>query len=291
MIDSSLASHKARPIRRRLGWALLVIGAGLLLMSMIGEWSSLGDLPTKRARVWEHFDRGLAERTRTLDALYDAAKKKNGGNLRSLPPQQSMQSLFAIASARFTHGAAVHTPLSNWMLWALGRIHPAFGAVRDPGILLKRSASAFCGEVSYVLMQLARKAGIRSRHVGLNGHIVMEAWYDGGWHMYDPDFEVAPLNGAGSVLSVAALSRNEDLIRKAYGGKSGSQLSLDAVVRILTSREDNNFVSYPPGSQFEWKSQILLHFEQSSEYLKFIVPALLIVVGALMLSHRRKYLP
>ena len=49
-------------------------------------------------------------------------------------------------------------------------------------------------------MQLADKAGIRPRHVGLFGHVVMEAWYDGEWHMYDPDFEVIALDDSGSVL-------------------------------------------------------------------------------------------
>jgi hypothetical protein len=255
---------------------------------MLGEWSRLGDLRSKHARVWEHYDHGLAEQTRNLNELYQAAERKSGGDLRSLPPQQSMRVLFDTVSARFTHGEAVHTPFSKWILWTFGRIHPAFSAVRDPGILLKRSESALCGEVSFILMQLAHLAGIRPRHVGLNGHVVMEAWYDGDWHMYDPDFEVIPLDVTGSVLSVATLSRNEGQIRKAYAGRSGSELSLGAVVKIITSREDNNFVSFPIGSQFEWKSQVLLHLEQASNYIKFIVPVLLIFVGIQMFSHRRK---
>ena len=196
-----------------------------------------------------------------------------------------MQLLFETASARFTHGEVLHTPFSNWILWVLGRIHPTFGTVRDPSVLLKRGESALCGEVSYVLMQLADKAGIRPRHVGLFGHVVMEAWYDGEWHMYDPDFEVIALDDSGSVLSVAALSRDEDMVRKVYAGVSSSLR--EAIVRIMTSREDNSFISYPPGSQFVWKAQVLLHFEQASEYLKFIVPAIMMFLGVFALTGPR----
>ena len=280
--------HTRRPIWRSLGYGILSVGCGLLLISSLGEWSSLGDYASRPARSWERFDRALVDRTPTLEDLYDAANQRSNADLRSLPPQQTMQTLFDTASARFTHGESLHTPFSNWILWTLGQVHPALGAIRDPGGLLKRGESAFCGVISYVLMQMALQAGIRPRHVGLNGHVVMEAWYDGEWHMYDPDFEVVPLDDSGSVLSVAALSRNEGMIRKVYAGKSGSSLALEKLVKIMTSRDDNSFVSYPPGSQFEWKSQVLLRVEQAAEVLKFVIPAIMILLGGLILAPARK---
>ena len=156
-------------------------------------------------------------------------------------------------------------------------------AVRDPGNLLERGSTALCGEASYVLMQLALRAGIRPRHVGLYGHVVMEAWYEGDWHMYDPDYEVAALGNSGMVVGVEALSRDEQMIREVYAGKPGGELDPEELVRIFMSRDDNTFVSYPPGSQFEWKSQVLLLFEQAAGSLKIVIPIFLIFLGGAIL--------
>ncbi len=289
MKNSDLTFHetsplrKSRAIRRGLAYGLLLVGFGLLLISTLGELSDLGDLPGAPGRSWELFDRALVDRTRNLDDLYEAARQRSGGDLRNLPPHESMQLLFTTVSARFTHGKTSHTPFSNWINWALGRVHPAFGSILNPSLLLKRGESAFCSEISSVLMYLAHKAGIRPRHVGLYGHVVMEAWYGGEWHMYDPDYEVVPMDESGYVLSVAALSKDEDMIRKIYAGRTEPE----ALVKIITSREDNSFVSYPPGSQFLWKAQVLLHIEQANEYLKFIIPVIIILLGILALPRRR----
>lgn len=277
-----------RSIRRGFGIGFLLAGFGLLLVAALGHWSSLGDYASRPARAWERFDRGLVDRTPNLADLYGAAEKLSDGKLRNLPPRQAMSVLFDTVSARFTHGETLHTPFSNWILWALGRVHPALGAIRDPGVLLKRGESAYCSEVSYVLMQLAQQAGIPPRHVGLNGHVVMEAWYGGEWHMYDPDFEVVVQDSSGSVMSTAALSRDEASVRNAYKDKLGSSLSLEQVVKIITSRDDNSFVSYPAGSQFEWKSQVLLRVEQAAEILKFAIPLVMILIGGFVLAFTRK---
>lgn len=285
--DKTSRFRRGRLVLRYGGIGLLLVGAGLLTIAALGHWTGLGDYVSQPARSWELFDRTLVERTPTIEALYQAAEQKHGGNLSDLPPQEALQVLFETASARFTHGETQHTPFSNWILWVLGRAHPALGAIRDPGVLLKRGESAFCSEVSYVLMQLAQRTGVRSRHVGLNGHVVMEAWYGGEWHMYDPDFEVVVQDSSGSVMSMAALSRDEALVRKAYKGKPGSSLNLERVVKIITSRDDNSFVSYPPGSQFEWKTQVLLRIEQTVEILKFAIPAIMILLGGLLAARKK----
>ncbi len=65
-------------------------------------------------------------------------------------------------------------------------------------------------------------------------------------------------------------------------------MSLEQVVKIITSRDDNSFVSYPAGSQFEWKSQVLLRVEQAAEILKFAIPLVMILIGALVLAFTGK---
>lgn len=99
----------------------------------------------------------------------------------------------------------------------------------------------------------------------------MEAWYDSDWHLYDPDLETVPLDSAGQVLSVEKLALNSELLEKYYGSHG--------VVDIVASRENNTYMSYPEGSLFEWKSNVLVYFERVMEVLKFIIPMLFIAVG------------
>lgn len=281
-------------MRRGLGYGILSIGCVLTVVASLGEWSNLGDYVSTHPRSWERFDSDLVSRTPDLEGLFVAANQRTDNGLGSLGAKRTMQVLFETTTDRFTHGATMHTPFSNWILWSMGKIHPAFGAIRDPGNLLKRGESALCSDSSYVLMQLAIAAGIRARHVGLNGHVVMEAWYDGDWHMYDPDFEVVPYDDSGAVLSVQALSEDEVTIRNLYAGKLAGELDADEVIRIITSRYDNSFVSFPPGSQFEWKSQVLLRAEQVADVFKFIVPTIMILLAGVLLvyaGHSRTTVP
>jgi len=186
-----------------------------------------------------------------------------------------MISLYEIVTDRFTHNeGARHTVFTNWLLFSLGKIVTPLGIIWSPDVFVSKGYSLICSQSSYLLMQLALKSGIRARHVGLNGHVVMEAWYDNDWHLFDPDAEVIPRDSTESVLSVEELSRNIDLLKKEYPRIKGDY------VNIITSREDNSFVSYPVGAYFEWKSQVLFYFEKIAQILKYLIPLLIVVFGA-----------
>ena len=276
-----------RLARRIVGFGLLLVGGGLLLVAALGEWGGAGSFASSPIRSGERFDPALPTQTRSVEALYRAAEARVAGGLHELPPDEAMQVLFDIVADRFTDGAPLHTPFTNWILWVLGRVHPAFATSRDPDLVLKHGHEAACGEISYVLLRITELAGIRPRHVGLFGHVVMEAWYDDGWHMYDPNFEVIPRAASGSVLSVSALSSDPSLVRQAYAGRA-SPAKIESLVRIITSRNDNSFVSYPIGAQFEWKSQVLMKAERVAEWLKFIIPGIVVLVGGVILGAPRR---
>jgi hypothetical protein len=61
--------------------------------------------------------------------------------------------------------------------------------------------------------------------------------------------------------------------------------------RIISSREDNTFMSYPVGSQFEWKSQVLYEIEKIAQITKFVIPLPLISFGLIGLKKRRASQP
>lgn len=260
-------------MRKVLPFLLSLLGVVLLGTSLAGDVTSLGDYEARAPRAWEQFDLNLAEDARTYDALLQRATLSAGQPLEALSPEQTMDALYKTVTERFTHGLARHNIFSNWLLWTLGQLHPAFSTVHDEESLVSRGASTFCSQSSYVLLSLANDVGIPSRHVGLNGHVVMEAYYDGKWHMYDPDMEVVVPDESGRLLSVSALAAREDLLRQAYAGPRAT------VIPFFTSTVDNTFMSYPPGAWFVWKSQVLYLFEQIAAYLKYLLALLLVILG------------
>ena len=100
----------------------------------------------------------------------------------NLNDQEITQILFDTVTKRFNHGIARHTFSSNWLLCLAGKINPAFSAIRIPSVMVARGKTLICSQSSYLLLDIAIKNGIIVRHVGLYGHVVMEAWYEKDWH-------------------------------------------------------------------------------------------------------------
>ena len=115
----------------------------------------------------------------------------------------------------------------------VGGIHPTFSHIKQPGVLLEKGYSALCGEQAYLLQTLAEFQGIRTRAVGLNVHVVMEAWYDKDWHLFDPDYEVVPLLENQKILSLDELAKSPELIKKFYAKRANAE-DLQSVVNIIS---------------------------------------------------------
>jgi len=193
--------------------------------------------------------------------------------------------LYGVLIKRFTHGdQAKYNVFSNWLLWMMARVHPVFLYIRLPEVVLRNGHSSLCSEQSYLLQILAESQGIRTRSVGLYGHVVMEAWYDNDWHLFDPDLEVVPLLADNRILSLDELSRSPELVLQLYAGR-GDNENVKHIADIITSRENNSFTSYPRLALFEWKTNVLFHFEKISDFIKWIVPIVLLLTG--FISYRK----
>lgn len=262
---------------RVLSTACLLVGSVTLALAVTGLF--VGTYEGARPRPGERFTPALAARARSLSAL--AAEARNSVDAATWStPQGKMTALHGIVADRFTHNAgARHTWLSNWLLRAAGVAHPVLGTIWSADALVRRGESLVCSQASYVLLQLATAEGLIARHVGLNGHVVMEAWYESAWHLFDPDAEVLVRTPEGAILGVEALIHQPDLLRAAYA---------DNYVRMFLSQEDNTFVSLPQGAYFEWKSEAMKHVERLTEVLKLVLPVLFLLVGFAM---RRKSAP
>jgi len=261
------------------GATLALAGVTLLLVALLGQFTAMGEYRSAPPRAWEAFNPAMARNVRSFDKLVEASQSKS-----SKGAAETMRRSYSLVIKRFTHKAAQHTVWSNWLLWGMGKVHPPFAHIRNPQTMLQNGYSLLCDQSSYLLLRLALQHGIKARHVGLDGHVVMEAWYNGDWHLYDPDLEVIPEDENGKVLSVEALAGSPKLLKRYYGRFSGDKTSM---VSILGSRENNTYMSYPPGAWFEWKSNVLFWFEKLAEVLKFAIPALVVLLGGWLWGRSR----
>lgn len=252
----------------------------MILLCLLGSMTNLSNYTNRNAQKWDRFDSSLPSKTFNLKTLQSYVADNLDGKI--FTNKQIMNELYYIVTDRFTHGSARYNIFSNWLLYSMGKMHPVFTFIRDPDVLLHYGHTGNCGQQSYLLLVLAERFGIRARHVGLKGHVVMEAWYSGEWHMYDPDLEVVPEVPGHGVISVEALSREPILIKTLYQGR-GTPAYVDYIIKIFTSREDNTFVSYPRLAQFEWKANALSYFELIANWLKWILPLFMLVAGGLIM--------
>ncbi len=256
---------------------LAILGVSLLCVSLIGDFTSIGGYENNIPRAWERFDKSLVSKTRDIGDLILEAKRRQE-NFSTLNDEQKMIVLYEVVIDRFVHNeGARHTIYTNWLLYLGGKVVSPLGIIWDPDILVSKGHSLICSQSSYLLLQMALQNKIKARHVGLNGHVVMEAWYADDWHLFDPDAEVMPKDVSGRILSVDELSKNTDIVKKEYPIIKGEYIN------IIISREDNSFVSYPVGAYFEWKSQVLFYFEKIAQVFKYLIPLFILFCSIYLL--------
>lgn len=256
-----------------LGRICVAFGVVLLLVSVVG----LFQRPAEQSRAtlaWDRVDLALDHETQSYSALRRLAASKMMGT-----DEQKALVLLDLMSRRFVNGLSRENLFTSYPQFLLGG---PFRASFSRDRILRLGNQGFCSQQSYVLVQLANDLGLPARQVGLNGHVVAEVWYGGDWHMLDPAFEIAIRDGQRKLASVAALERDPARLMVAYGNKDPK------IVRFYVTRQDNSFVSYPPGSYFVWKAQVLLYVAKALEVLKWLLPVALLGLGWWLLRARRR---
>lgn len=260
------------------------LSAFLMGVSILGQFTQVGQFKDVAPRSWEAFDPELVRNTNTLDEILDSIRS-NVADYDSMSAKRRMDHLFEVVAARFSHrsGSPSHNLFTNWILYSAGFVHPVLANVWSPETHMRKTHSLYCSQVSYILLALANKQDIPTRHINLHGHVVMEAWYENDWHMYDPDKEVIVVGEGGDILSVEEISTREDLLRTHYPlYKRGK------VIDAFLTRENNSYVSYPSDAHFVWKASVLAWLERVLfERLKFVLPALLCLYCVWGLSHSK----
>lgn len=263
-------------------FSLILLGLLGLLLSILGEVTKLGEYPSFPQREWEQFD---PDSVTELPNIVAMKNKIDQSLTQSLTEQEKMFVIYDVVIHRFTHGdQSKYNIFSNWLLWLTGKVASPLSFVRSPDILVENGHSALCGAQAYVLQSLAESYGIPTRRVGMNGHVVMEAWYEDDWHLYDPDLEVIPVTADQKILSLDELARSPALVRQYYQGRVNKEY-IDSVVEIVSSREDNSFELY-------WmiEKHVAYRAERLANIAKWAIPTIFLIagLGISLLTGRKK---
>ena len=109
--------------------------------------------------------------------------------------------------------------------------------VHDPVRFLNVYGYGFCDDSATNFMVLCEAAGLRARVWGLSGHVVPEAYFEGDWHMLDPDGKICYLEDDGkTIASIKTLEQRPDIIRKYL---SPFYADAEQLVDIYTTVSDN----------------------------------------------------
>jgi hypothetical protein len=81
--------------------------------------------------------------------------------------------------------------------------------------LINSYGFALCGYQSTMYVQICGAGGLKARTMHPTNHVIAEAFYDGGWHMFDCQVGWYALNRKGSVASCAEMKADPTLVTQA----------------------------------------------------------------------------
>lgn len=131
--------------------------------------------------------------------------------------------------------------IAIWQFLRDWRYHyyPAEGGdeVHDPVKFINVYGYGFCDDSASNFAVLCKAAGIRGRIWGLSGHVVGEAFFDGRWHMFDPDHQAYYRMTAGHIASVEELAAHPEVITKNPRDPIGSNSA--SIAKLYTTTDNN----------------------------------------------------
>lgn len=134
-------------------------------------------------------------------------------------------------TGRFFHGPARYTLWSNYVFRLVSKKIRWLESIENTEYLFRYSRQALCHQVAQAFVDIATRLGRSARVVSFNGHIIAEAYYEGAWHAFDPDYGVIPWH-EGRILSVDELVSDSGLAAEAYRNHRFEKESTE-VLKIL----------------------------------------------------------
>jgi hypothetical protein len=237
-----------------IGRILEVGGCGLLLLAVAGDTWPLIRRPSERSL--KLFARQVRRESTGSGATY-------------------FEKLCRAISSRFAHGLAIYGWRDNYLCRLLSPLSERFRVIHRSQDLFRYADNAFCSQAAQAFVDVAANCGLRARLVGLDGHVIAEAYYDETWHAYDPDYGVIPQGANGAVASVRELVENPELAAQAY---AVNRLNRDPEL-VLSIFANGKRTDVAPGGHLSPRTALLQH---GCFYAKYAVALALVYCGHLL---------
>lgn len=158
------------------------------------------------------------------------------------------------------------TILENWLLWIGGHFYEPLSWTQNAERIIKGRA-ALCGEVVILLNTIAEKNGLKARIITFPHHVVSEIETDKGWIVADPDYGVTFPWG---------LPTTEDRknLEKALQEKGYDDEKIKNYITLFQTANNKNINQYTTALNPRLKE-----VEKIADYLKWIIPLLLLIIG------------
>jgi len=113
--------------------------------------------------------------------------------------------------------------ISTWYFVRRMHFHWPHIPTWDSIDLINSYGFALCGYQSTMFCQICQAGGIKARTMHPPRHVIAEAFYDGGWHMFDCQVGWYALNRKGQVASCAEMKADPTLVTKAVEERRASK--------------------------------------------------------------------
>lgn len=177
-------------------------------------------------------------------------------DLKSASNQEKILAVFKFITDNNIHW---HTPIYSTTYYFLN----------NPVRYLNVWGYGFCSDSSTVLIQLLTLAGYNARLINLVDHIVAEVFYDGAWHMLDPDMEAYYLNSNGKIAAVVEIAEYHLLLDSPIWLREVSNDTKKLIRNILEKAYSQPAQAYTPAERGmtsdDYRSELKFHLKRGEE--------------------------
>ncbi|VAW76153.1 hypothetical protein MNBD_GAMMA13-32 [hydrothermal vent metagenome] len=236
----------------------IFIGVTLILFNIIGYFYYT-EITVNNKYLLDTEPRTISEKE-----FWNGAYKINNETL-----EVYLYRLTELVSKRMLRIDSKHTKpkiFENWILWIYA-ITKGYYEWSDTKRAIKLGGG-FCSQHAIVFNNLLRKQGIKSRILGLQGHVVNETLINGQWKVYDPDYNIV-FNA-----TLQDLENNPTQAYQTYLASGAPDSTAKNFEQAFATEADN----------FRYKKTVAYrgekyYIEITSLYLVWIIPILLILSG------------
>ena len=249
---------------RLLSKIFIIIGSFLFLSNLVGffYYTSIND---KHPQVLDDTPRKVSEQ----EFWRKAYKEKHEDT------EEYVKRLTILISDRMlliNPKYTIPTFFENYILWFFSKYLNYYEWRNTKKAI--RSGGGFCSQHAIILNNILREQGIKSRIIGLTGHVLNEVLIGKKWKVYDPDY------GLAFGMSLKELEADPAKVYKVYKDTGFTTEEAIHWQNIFSTDIDN--WSYPTSANYAEKGYLIYITEIISFFLIWIIPIFLFFLGILI---------